>query len=485
MTEHLTAASPRETPTQFGRLIRQHRSRIGLTQRELADFSTISVRAIRDLEQGRARQPRHDTVRLIADGLRLGPKAREALETAANRGRSTWALKTGYDTEPPAPPTAPDLILGRDAEVRALVTELSDGRERLMHIVGLSGSGKTRLALEVAARLHQDADLPVLWFAPAGRQVEYRSAGSAGSAESLAPLIQACVEEVFPQCGAELSMDAGHDGHDGPTGLAGFTGLVDDQPALLVIDGADEREPQPDALDRLLRECPRLRLLITSAAPFGLAGERPFLLGPLATPTTADELDQHALEQVPSAALLLDRIRRVQPGQDPDPADADTVAEICRLLDGLPQALCDAASWLVVYDLPTLLSALADGPASLLGHLGGADGGSHLREALARTPLQLPEDLKNLLTGLCHIGTHFDLANVVALTGADMSACGRMLRELLLVGVVRPCHESGRSRFQVLNLVRAAQLIPTASGLPGELPPTPRRQVFHGDRARV
>jgi transcriptional regulator with XRE-family HTH domain len=473
VTEHLTAASPRETPTQFGRLIRQHRSRIGLTQRELADFSTISVRAIRDLEQGRARQPRHDTVRLIADGLRLGPKAREALETAANRGRSTWALKTGYDTAPPAPPTAPDPLLGRDAEVRALVTELSDGRERLMHIVGLSGVGKTRLALEVAARLHEDADLPVLWFAPTGRQVEYRSAGPA---ESLAPLVLACVEEVFPQIGAELAVDAG---------LAGFTGLVDDQPALLVIDGADEREPHPEALDRLLRECPRLRLLITSAAPFGLAGERPFLLGPLATPTAAEELDLHALEQVPSAALLLDRIRRATPGQDPDLTDVGAVAEICRLLDGLPQALCDAASWLVVYDLPTLLGALADGPASLLGHLGGADGGSHLREALAHAPLQLPEELQELLTGLCHLGTYFDLADVVALTGADMSACGRMLRELLLLGVVRPCHESGRSRFQVLNLVRAAQLVSTASGLPGELPPAPRRQVFHGDRARV
>ncbi|MFE3692241.1 multiprotein-bridging factor 1 family protein, partial [Streptomyces sp. NPDC059129] len=68
------------TDSQVGALIRAHRLRIGLTQRELADLSTISVRAIRDLEHGRATRPRTDTVRLMADALRLGPRARTALE---------------------------------------------------------------------------------------------------------------------------------------------------------------------------------------------------------------------------------------------------------------------------------------------------------------------------------------------------------------------------------------------------------------------
>lgn len=84
-----TGLSPEGTSTAtaaIGALIRGHRLRIGLTQRELADLSTISVRAIRDLEKGKALRPRADTVRLIADGLRLGPRARAALEDAARRG---------------------------------------------------------------------------------------------------------------------------------------------------------------------------------------------------------------------------------------------------------------------------------------------------------------------------------------------------------------------------------------------------------------
>src|SRR5262245_66685677 len=96
------AAAKVESP--IGQLIRQHRTRIGLTQRELADFSTVSVRAIRDLEHGKARRPRMDTVRLIADGLRLGPRARADLEHAAHHGVTGWGMLAGYESHPPGPP---------------------------------------------------------------------------------------------------------------------------------------------------------------------------------------------------------------------------------------------------------------------------------------------------------------------------------------------------------------------------------------------
>ena len=97
-----TAPGTADVPPQFGVLMRRHRLRIGLTQRELADLSTISVRAIRDLEQGRATRPRSDTVRLIADGLRLGPRARADLESAAHQGRRSAALHERFTAAPPS-----------------------------------------------------------------------------------------------------------------------------------------------------------------------------------------------------------------------------------------------------------------------------------------------------------------------------------------------------------------------------------------------
>src|SRR5688572_16472939 len=143
-----------DLPPAFGRLLRGHRTRVGLTQRELADLSTISVRAIRDLEQGKARRPRQDTVRLIADGLRLSRQARAGLELAADNGRSATALLPGYDADLAAPPVELDTLIGRESETGTLAAEFADGRRRLIGLVGLSGVGKTRLACAVAGRLH-------------------------------------------------------------------------------------------------------------------------------------------------------------------------------------------------------------------------------------------------------------------------------------------------------------------------------------------
>lgn len=68
---------------QFGSLLRLHRTREGMTQKQLADFSAMSVRAIRDLEHGRAERPRRDTVRLLAEALRLDDRHRDVFERAA------------------------------------------------------------------------------------------------------------------------------------------------------------------------------------------------------------------------------------------------------------------------------------------------------------------------------------------------------------------------------------------------------------------
>lgn len=67
----------------FGSLLQLYRAKEGMTQQQLADFSAMSVRAIRDLERGRAERPRRDTVRLLAEALRLDDQRREVFERAA------------------------------------------------------------------------------------------------------------------------------------------------------------------------------------------------------------------------------------------------------------------------------------------------------------------------------------------------------------------------------------------------------------------
>ncbi|MFE5294974.1 helix-turn-helix domain-containing protein [Streptomyces sp. NPDC056632] len=76
-------------PGRFAALLQSHRATEGLTQQQLADFATLSVRAVRDLEHGRAERPRRDTVRLLAEALRLDPARRAEFERAARGGTAS------------------------------------------------------------------------------------------------------------------------------------------------------------------------------------------------------------------------------------------------------------------------------------------------------------------------------------------------------------------------------------------------------------
>jgi transcriptional regulator with XRE-family HTH domain len=381
-----------------------------MTQRELADFSTISERAIRDLESGKARRPRLNTVRLIAEALRLGPSATATLTSAAH---PIWA---GYDDETAALPTPVDPIIGREQATVTLAGELADGVERLVNIVGLSGVGKTRLALEVANRLHADGDLTVLWYSCA----------------------------------------------DVPDGIENTIG---DRPTLLVADDVDGAEP-PGRLARLLRMCPGLRILATSDRVWGLPQERIFLLDPLTMPRPGDERDEQTLRLVPSVRLFIDRVRRVRPHYTLEAPDLEAVADICRQVDGLPEALRAVAAWLVVYELDTLHRCLDSDPEGLLQHVAGPDGDGRYRDRLRRPLDRLPAEDRTLLAALCELGGEFELADVAALTGSSLPDAGRMVRGLLLHGVVRPWYEAGQHHFDVLNLVLACHLtspLPTLS----------------------
>ncbi|WP_329200261.1 MULTISPECIES: helix-turn-helix domain-containing protein [unclassified Streptomyces] len=430
--------------SQVGALIRAHRLRIGLTQRELADLSTISVRAIRDLEQGKARRPRPDTVRLMADALRLGPRARTALEAAAQQGRGG-----GHGlAEPPAPPTALHAVVGREAETGVLTDELGSGSERLVHVVGLTGMGKTRLALEVADRLHATG-MPVLWHAFRGASADHLGPDEGPWSARVAAAVSALCSTA-PDGIAGIAGIAG-----GGDAMAGLAELLGEQPALLVLDGAPAGPPRFERLTGLLRSCPGLRLLVTSDQPWRIPGERIFLLSPLEVPAEG-AVDDTAVPA--SVQVFLGHLRRVRPEFVPGPADLRSASRVCLGLDGHPGALAAAASWLVVCDLAALCDSLDADPTALLDHLGGGDGAEDFRRALRLRLDRLPEDASALLDALCgRPAVGFELGDITALTGRSLPECGRMLRELLLAGVVRATHEGGGSRFRVLGLVRAVR----------------------------
>lgn len=466
--------SPQDTAPDsetLGSLIRGHRLRIGLTQRQLADLSTISVRAIRDLEKGKAQRPRTDTVRLMADALRLGPRARTALEEAAQHGhRGGDSRRDGV--ERPAPPVALHPLIGREAETAVVVEELLSGAERLITVVGLSGVGKTRLALEAAARLH-DAGLSVLWHAAPDSVADFLPAGD----DPFTALTADCADFLHGDGDGDSDSDGRADDrsrdHGRADGLpARLADLVAGRGALLVLDGVDTGLLDGHRLSRLLREFPGVRVLVTAEEPWNVPCERLFLLSPLEAPAPPAGTDAPTGAVSPATRFFLSRLRRVRPDITPDERSLADIARICHRLDGHPMALVAAASWLAVCDLPTLRGIVESDPAALLDHLSGDPAGSRLRERTGRVLGRLPADQRALIAALNETGgagedgeageAEFGLTDVVRLTGLPLPHCGRMVRDLLVSGVIRASTDRGRSAFRVLCVVRALSPVTAA-----------------------
>ncbi|MEV6349054.1 helix-turn-helix domain-containing protein [Actinoplanes sp. NPDC051851] len=436
-----------DTPISgFSTLLRVHRTRSGLTQRQLADFSTISERAIRDLESGRVRHPRRDTVQLIADGLRLGPRARAELHEAAHAGRLGGRLAADLDADPPGPPRAPRPIIARETITATLRAQLTTGTERLVGITGLRGVGKTRLAVEVATRLREER-LPVLWHAfPDDVENEY---GPPSGPDGLPAVVGAAAGHLYGPAATAADLTADDAADD-------LVALVADRPALLVVDGA-KGPARPGRVAQLLRDCPGLRVLTTSERAPGVPGERVHTLYPLEIPAPGLESDPDRLRQVPSVRVLLAEIDRVRPDYRLTAADSPAVADICRTVDGMPAALRAAAWWLAVYDLATLRRCLSE-PGGLLGHLACADDGARVRDGVERRVGALTGDETRILGTLAAGDGDFDLTEAADRTGLTLAHCGRVLRGLLQNGLVCPAsvRRPEDNRFRVLNLARAA-----------------------------
>ncbi|MEV0160565.1 BTAD domain-containing putative transcriptional regulator [Nonomuraea fuscirosea] len=136
--------------TSFGGLLRAHRRRSGLTQRQLADRAGVSAGAIRDLEQGRTRSPKRDSVQAIAVALGLSGPDTEQLHAAAE------ARRTRHD--------ATDPVRGGPLRVRVLgPIEVWHGEVQAPLGSDLQRTLLARLALGAGAAAGQDELIELLW----------------------------------------------------------------------------------------------------------------------------------------------------------------------------------------------------------------------------------------------------------------------------------------------------------------------------------
>src|SRR5215211_1834206 len=120
----------------FGELLRRLRVAAGLTQEALAEQAGLSARGLSDLERGVRSAPRQDTLRLLIEGLALGPADQTALVAAARRGATAAARPRASQVRSPASsswfpgvelPVPTDALVGRESDIAAVLTLLHHG----------------------------------------------------------------------------------------------------------------------------------------------------------------------------------------------------------------------------------------------------------------------------------------------------------------------------------------------------------------------
>ena len=256
--------------------------------------------------------------------------------------------------EAPAPGRVPRPLtsfVGREweiAEVLRLVTST-----RLVTLSGPPGTGKTRLALQVAGEATTasgpgDATFPNgVAFVPLASVLDPGLVASA--------IAQTLGVRQVPNRPPLESLEV----------------HLSRSRMLLILDNFEHVLEATPAVSRLLAACPNLAVLVTSRASLRLSGEHEFVVPPLGVPERGGSVSLERVGRTEAVRLYVDRARAAHAAFRLTEQNAPAVIELCHRLDGLPLAIELAAARGRTFP-----------PYALLGRLGGAGDGNNLGAAL-------------------------------------------------------------------------------------------------------
>jgi predicted ATPase/class 3 adenylate cyclase len=249
------------------------------------------------------------------------------------------AIRT-VDARPTNLPPQRTSFVGREHEVAEVASLLAD--TQLLTLTGPGGTGKTRLALKVAAdQLDRFSD--GVFFA------------------DLSPIVDpALVPSVIAQA-LLVREEAGRDILDT------LADHLRDRHLLLVLDNSEQVIEAGAAIARLVDAAPRLTVLVTSRAPFHISAEHEYQVPPLAVPDPRYRDDLEVVTQSEAVALFAERASTIRPGFRVTSQNAAAVAQIAARLDGLPLAIELAASRLKLLSAEALLERLGQRLSLLIG----------------------------------------------------------------------------------------------------------------------
>ncbi|HEX7976920.1 MAG TPA: LuxR C-terminal-related transcriptional regulator [Anaerolineales bacterium] len=232
-------------------------------------------------------------------------------------------------------------FVGRERELAEVARLLL--MTRLLTLTGVGGSGKTRLALEVASHMLKGF-LGGVWL------VEL----AALSDPEFVPQITASVLGVREAPGRDL--------------IETLVDYIKSRHTLLVLDNCEHLITACAQLaEKLLKACPNLRILATSREPLHIAGELIWLVPGLSLPDLGRMGRTENLLRYEAVQLFTERAKAVLHTFEVREDNAAALAQVCRRLNGMPLAIELAAARIRVLTVEQIASRLDDSLRLLAG----------------------------------------------------------------------------------------------------------------------
>ncbi len=310
-------------------------------------------------------------------------------------------------------------FVGRSTEITRVRELLSENR--LVTLTGAGGSGKTRLAVQVACTVADECTDGVIYV-------------------DLAPITHPDLVAVAAARALGLS------DHSGPSPTESVVRFIGGGRLLMVLDNCEHLlDASAVLIDALLAQCPALVLLATSREPIGVMSEATWRVPSLA-------LEGEAVD------LFADRARKVRPEFSITDDNLPSVTEICRRLDGMPLAIELAAARMRALSPDEIVDSLHDRFRLLTGGARTAVRRQQtLRASVDWSHALLTEPERVLFRRLAAYVGGFDLDAAEAVGGGGEVERYQVLDELTLLvdkSLVVAETSLGATRYRLLETVR-------------------------------
>ena len=257
-------------------------------------------------------------------------------------------------------------FIGREKERMEIGQALHENR--LVTLTGMGGSGKTRLALEVATEIIEHFQDGVVFVA-------------------LAPLSDAGLVASSIAQSLGLAENAGH------TIVDRLKDYLQNKSLLLLLDNFEQVTPAASLVTELLLTCSKLKVLVTSRETLHISGEHEYPVPPLELPNLTKLPSLESLTQYPAVELFVQRAQAVKPNFRLTDELAPAVVEVCHRLDGLPLAIELAAARVKLLPPQVMLAHLDVPEHSRLDFLTGGGRDLPARQQTLRNAIAWSYDL--------------------------------------------------------------------------------------------